>query len=89
MKNCDYKLRIANDSKALFYKPYNEQINQVVVYYTKTGNTRALVEFRLPNEYISQDMINELQIALNRAKRDCIEMKERFKEYEQIYYCSK
>lgn len=80
MTNYDYKLRIASESRALFYKAYNEQINQIVVYYVKTGNTMAMVEFRLPNEYISQDTINELQIALNRAKKDCVEMKERFKE---------
>lgn len=82
LENLNYKLRIANESKALFYKAYSDKINQIVVYHFKTGNTTPLVEFRLPNEYISQDTINELQNALNRTKTDCVEMKGRFKDYE-------
>lgn len=84
--NNGYKLRFATESRALFYKPFDTLINQVVLLFVKTGNTKALVELRAPNEYISQDTINMLQIALNRARKDSREYYEDFKkEIKKIY----
>lgn len=68
----DYKLFIASKSESIYIKKYNDYINQVI---TKKGNgKRPLVELTINNIYIDQELIDELQIALNRAKKDAKEL---------------
>ena len=68
----DYKLFIASKSESIYIKKYNDYINQVIT--KKSNGKRPLVELTINNIYIDQELIDELQIALNRAKRDAKEM---------------
>lgn len=68
----DYKLFIASKNESIYVKKYNDFINQVI---TKKGNSnKPLVELTINNIYIDQELIDELQIALNRAKKDAKEL---------------
>lgn len=70
----NYKERMITKKHALLYKPYNEQINQVLYL---GANSKAYVELSCNDIYINQALLDELQIALNRAKKDLKEIKER------------
>lgn len=69
----NYRLRIGTETRQLYYKPYNKYINQLVYVYKNKKNT-AGVELSMSDIILNQETIDELQIALNRAKRDSEEM---------------
>lgn len=68
----DYKLFIASKTEEIYVKKYNDFINQVIT--KKSNGKKPLVELTINNIYIDQEILDELQIALNRAKKDAKEM---------------
>lgn len=74
MEYFGYKLRIANEYFAILYKHYenNEMpINQVMqLSFRPNGKHIASVELSVSDTYIDQKLLDTLQIALNRTKRD-------------------
>lgn len=85
----DYKLRIATKGQATFYKPYeyDKRYNQVLVIVFKDSGRKsyASVELAISDLFITQDKLNDMQIALNRARKDLIEYKDNIlKELEKI-----
>lgn len=71
----NYKVRLTTKDNAILYKAYNEKINQVL--YVNEKHSTAYVELSCNDIYINQALLDELQIALNRAKKDLKEIKER------------
>lgn len=66
-----YKERMITKKHALLYKPYNDQINQVLYL---GATSKAYVELSCNDIYINQALLDEMQIALNRTKKDLKEM---------------
>lgn len=69
MKN--YKVRIATNSHIHIYKKFenNSRISQVIILTRQSGN-KAFVELNVDNVYIDQELLDTMQIALNRARKD-------------------
>lgn len=74
MEYFGYKLRIANEYFAILYKPYDNKwlpINQVMqLSFRPNGKHIASVELSISDTYIDQELLDTLQIALNRTKKD-------------------
>lgn len=64
----DYKLYIVSKTELVYVKKYNDCINQVVV--KKPKSKKPMVELTINGMFIDQTTIKELQIALNKTKKD-------------------
>lgn len=73
MEYFGYKLRIATRYHAILYKKFEHNniiINQVIKLSLCVDNHSANVELGISDTYIDQTLLDTLQIALNRTKRD-------------------
>lgn len=79
----NYKTRIATNNHIHIYKEceIDSRINQIVIL-TRSNNNKALVELRIENTCIDQELIDRLQIALNRARKDARVLQ--WKEFSKI-----
>ena len=68
----DYRLFIANKTRSVYVKKYNDYINQIVI--IKNNDKTPHVELSVAGTHIDQTLLDELQIALNRAKKDAREL---------------
>lgn len=90
MQKFGYKLVIATKGRAVWCKPYQhyKQYNQVLcIYYgDKIKQSYAGIELAFNDKFITQNDLDIMQIALNRAKKDLREYQDiLLKELENLW----